>query len=236
GGIEGLADGALVVVGSPAFVRERAPLDAAALPAIDASLTPVWVAVDGRVVAHAGVGDPVRPDAATAIAALRRDGWSIFILSGDAASVVCGVARTVGVPEMAAIGHASPEAKRDAIERARGGGTVVMVGDGINDASAMAAASVGIGVHGGAEACLASADIYMTTPGLAGLVRLTRAARRTLRVIQANVAWALVYNVIGAGLAVTGRVTPLVAAVLMPASSLTVVFASWRARTFREEV
>jgi P-type Cu2+ transporter len=89
-------------------------------------------------------------------------------------------------------------------------------------------------VHGGAEACLASADVYLTRPGLAALVELTDGARRTLRVIKRNVAFSLAYNVVGVSLAMSGRLTPLAAALLMPASSLTVVLASWRSRTFRE--
>lgn len=235
GGIDGTIGGVRVAVGSPAFILERARTTDS-VPTIDDALTPVWVALNGTVVAYAGIGDPVRADAASSIAALRADGWSVRVLSGDAPAVVQSVARAVGVDADAAIGGASPEAKRATIEAARGAGPVVMVGDGINDAAAMAAASVGIGVHGGAEACLASADIYMTAPGLDALVRLTRGARRTLRVIQANVGWALVYNVIGAGMAMSGRLTPLAAAILMPASSLTVVLTSWRARTFRESV
>jgi len=87
---------------------------------------------------------------------------------------------------------------------------------------------------GGAEACLASADVYLTRPGLAALVELTDGARRTLRVIKRNVAFSLAYNVVGVSLAMSGRLTPLAAALLMPASSLTVVLASWRSRTFRE--
>ncbi|MGE5732912.1 MAG: HAD-IC family P-type ATPase, partial [Gemmatimonas sp.] len=192
-------------------------------------------AVDGLVVAHAGIGDPVRPDAAVSIARLREQGWAVKILSGDAPSVVRSVGAAVGVAEDACTGASTPEAKRQAVEAARAHGAVVMVGDGVNDAAAMAAASVGIGVHGGAEACLASADVYLTQPGLDALVRLTEGARRTLRVIKRNVAFSLAYNVVGASLAMTGRLTPLAAAILMPASSLTVVLASWRSRTFGKE-
>jgi P-type E1-E2 ATPase len=109
-----------------------------------------------------------------------------------------------------------------------------MIGDGINDAAAIAAASVGIGVHGGAEACLSTADIYLTRPGLAPLVELVRGAERTMGVIRRNLAFSLAYNVAGAALAMTGSINPLVAAILMPASSLTVVLSSWHARTFVE--
>src|SRR6185503_16593024 len=105
-------------------------------------------------------------------------------LSGDAPSVVMAAGRELGLPESACIAGASPEAKLATIEAARASGLpVVMVGDGINDAAAIAAASVGIGVHGGAEACLATADVYLTTPGLSPVVRLTEGSARTMRVI-----------------------------------------------------
>lgn len=236
GGIVGCVNGREVVVGSPAFARTYcADPRAARVPGrMNDELTPVWVAVDGAIVAAGGIGDPVRADAASSIAALRRQGWDVAILSGDASSVVDAVGEQVGVADDARIGGASPEAKLGVVERARGAGPVVMVGDGINDAAAMAAASVGIGVHGGAEACLVSADVYLTTPGLGALVRLTTGARRTMRVIERNVAFSLVYNLAGAALAMSGRLTPLIAALLMPASSLTVVLASWQARTFED--
>jgi len=231
GGIRGAVEGHTVVVGSPAFVRAHAHGDVAD---VDSSLTPVLVAVDGEIVAVAGIGDPVRPDAADAISRLRADGWSISILSGDAPTVVRTVGTQVGVPAESCTGGASPETKLRTIEEARTHGPVVMIGDGINDAAAIAAASVGVGVHGGAEACLASADVYLTKPGLRSLVQLTEGAARTMRVIRRNIGFSLLYNLIGAGLAMSGKITPLAAAILMPASSLTVVVASWRARTFDE--
>jgi Cu2+-exporting ATPase len=235
GGVEGRVHGHAVAVGSPDFIAARTVGSAAAdaiTGALDPELTPVIIAVDGRVVASAGFGDPVRPDSRRAIHALRDRGWEVGILSGDAPSVVRAVAREMVIPEDAARGGASPEDKLHTIESALGAPPVVMVGDGVNDAAAIAAASVGIGVHGGAEACLATADIYLTRPGLEPVVALVTGAERTMRVIRRNLAFSLLYNVAGAGLAMAGLLNPLVAALLMPASSLTVVISSWRARTF----
>ena len=231
-GILGAVDGREVVVGSPALVARYASF---ADDAATADATPVFVAVDGVLAARAWIGDPVRDDARESIAKLRERGWSIGILSGDVPSVVHGVGAAVGVAAADCVAAATPETKRQVVEAARAHGPVVMVGDGVNDAAAMASASVGVGVHGGAEACLASADVYLARPGLDALVRLTDGARRTLRVIRRNVGFSLAYNVVGVSLAMTGRLTPLAAAVLMPASSLTVVIASWRSRTFRED-
>ncbi len=235
GGVEGVVRGHAVVIGSPAFVRSRATraeLTDALAGTLDPSLTPVLVAVDDRVCAAAGFGDPLRPDAGEAVRALRARGWAVGVLSGDAPTVVARIGRELGLPADACVGGASPEDKMRAVEAARGPRPVVMVGDGVNDAAAIAAASVGIGVHGGAETCLATADVYLTQPGLAPLVHLIRGAERTMHVIRRNLAFSLAYNLVGAGLAMAGAINPLVAALMMPASSLTVVVSSWRTRTF----
>jgi hypothetical protein len=113
--------------------------------------------------------------------------------------------------------------------------SVVMVGDGVNDAAAIARATVGVGVKGGAEACLAAADVFLSRPGLAPLAELVHGARRALRAIRTGILVSILYNVAGVGLAFSGRINPLIAAVMMPASSLTVVLIAWRSRTFEEE-
>jgi Cu2+-exporting ATPase len=232
GGVEGDVAGRRVVVGSPAFVSARAGGADAGIASPDPALTPVWIAVDGALVARAAFGDPVRADAAGALARLRRRGWRLELLSGDDPRVVRAVGETLGFAPGACRGGASPEAKQAHVVEVARQGPTVMVGDGVNDAAAIAAATVGVGVHGGAEACLSSADVFLARPGLGSLVTLVEGAERTLGVIRRNIAFSLLYNVAGAALAVTGVINPLIAAVLMPASSLTVILASWLSRTF----
>ena len=234
GGIDGMVEGWHVVVGSPAYVEARAcRRPGVVMP--PSYLTPILVAVDGTIVAAAGFGDPVRTDARASIDTLRSRGWTVRIVSGDHPTVVAGVGESLGLPAADCVGGATPEDKRRLVDQARQRGNVVMVGDGVNDAAAIAAASVGIGVHGGAEACLATADVYLARPGLAPLVALTEGASRTMAVIRRNIAFSIGYNVIGATLAVTGVINPLIAAILMPVSSLTVVLASWSSTTFHAD-
>lgn len=235
-GITGTVDGHAVVVGSPRFVASRVGDAAAAMRLHDTTLTPVLIAVDGVVVAGAGLGDVVRADARASLDALRAGGWRTILLSGDDPLVVAAVGARLGFAPADAIGGATPEQKLAFVQarRAEGGahGPVVMVGDGVNDAAAIAAADVGVGVHGGAEASLATADVHLTTPGLEPLVRLVEGATRTMRVIRRNLLLSVGYNLLGVALAMTGVINPLIAAVMMPASSLTVVLGSWLGRTF----
>ncbi len=238
GGISGVVDGSRVVIGAPGFVLAQCAggIAAAAPPGATAAAadgrTPVWIAIDGRPVAAAGFADRIRPDAAPTLAALRARGFTPRILSGDAADVVTAVGDTLGVGPDERRAGASPEAKRAEIERLEVGGPVVMVGDGVNDAAAMARASVGVALRGGAEASLAAADVFLSRPGLDGLIPLVDGSARTMRVIRRAIAVSLVYNLVGAGLTLAGWIDPLVAAILMPASSLTVLLIAWRGRTF----
>jgi len=195
-------------------------------------LSPVVVAVDGEAVAVAGIGDPLRSETAASLASIRDQGWELEILSGDHPTVVQSVAREVGLDVESARGGANPEQKLEAVRQASGEGTVAMVGDGVNDAAALAAATVGIGVHGGAEAVLAAADVFLGRPGLGPVVDLLVGARRTLGVIRRNLVFSLLYNIVAVTFAITGHMSPLLAAVLMPLSSMTVVLSSYKARTF----
>ncbi len=236
-GVEGVVDGRRVAVASAAVAEDslgRLPEDAADAVAAfaDEGLSPIVVSADGRAVAVAGLGDPLRSDSRESVSAIRAGGWQVEILSGDHPAVVQSIANQVGIGSSAARGGATPEAKLEAIRAAASGGAVAMVGDGVNDAAALAAATIGIGVHGGAEAALAAADVYLASPGLEPVVALLDGSRRTLGVIRRNLVLSLAYNMVAISFAVTGHMSPILAAVLMPLSSMTVVLSSYRAKTF----
>jgi Cu2+-exporting ATPase len=236
-GITGVVGGHHLLVGSPAFVRERLgsipDAVAAAIRAAAAdALTPIVVAVDGAARAVAALGDPPRPDAASAVVELRKRGWRTGVLSGDHPDVVGATGRLLNLDGAECHGGVAPEEKLATVVAGVADGPVVMVGDGVNDSAALAAASVGIAVHGGAEAALTAADVFITRPGVTPVVELLDGARRAMRVVRRNLVFSLLYNVAGVALAMTGVLNPLVAAILMPASSITVIVSSYRARTF----
>jgi P-type Cu2+ transporter len=237
-GIRARVEGKEVLVGSQAFVRASVgslPIWSVTQAQAHAAAgrTPVLIAVDGRVCAMAAFADTIRADAAASLARLAKLGFQFEILSGDDQRVVDSVVRELGIPLRSARGGASPEAKLSAIAALRAQGErVFMVGDGVNDAAAMAAANVGIAVHGGAEACLSAADLFTTRPGLDTIALAAAGSKRAMRVIRVGITLSLAYNALGIALAVTGRLDPLWAAILMPISSITVVTAALRARTF----
>lgn len=213
-------------VGSPGFVGGAVR--------VDAGLTPVLVSIDGEHIATLGIGDAVREDSAAAVAALRRAGWDVQVLSGDDPSVVRAVGAALGLEARALHGGMSPEEKLMAVEASARERVTVMVGDGVNDAAALSAATVGIAVAGGAEASLAAADMYLQRPSLSLLVELTGAARRTVRTIHYCLATSVFYNAAAGVCAVAGVIHPIIAAFIMPVSSLTVLAIAYRTRTWPE--
>jgi len=240
-GVSGLIDGRQVCVGNRRLIDNAG----AALPPelaehtealVADGLSPIFVAVDDQVAGVAGVGDPLREDAVSTVAALARLGIRPRILSGDHPAVVTRVAARLGIAAGDARGGMTPEDKRDfvaALDADRASDhAIVMVGDGVNDAAAMALADVGVAVHGGAGASILAADVVLTREGLSPLLDLFSGARRVLTVVWRNLGFSLVYNLIGASLAMVGLVGPLLAAVLMPISSLTVILSSTLSRSF----
>lgn len=233
----GIVQGHRVAIGSAAFIRRETRDEPPWVleverEAADAGRTPVLIAVDGRVAGVAVVGDSVRTEAPEAIRALKARGWRVGVLSGDDARVVEVVGGSLDIEPALTFGGCDPEAKLRVVREHLEDRPVVMVGDGVNDAAALAAASVGIAVHGGAEASMAAADVYLGAPGLLPLLELIDASRRTMRVIRRNLVFSLLYNLLAATLAISGVLNPLIAAILMPISSLTVLASSVRVRTF----
>lgn len=237
-GVRGRVGGHDVAVGSPRWIVSFARIPSALAAAIDraaaAGETPVAIAVDGAVTAVARFADTLRADAAASVAHLRAAGWDVRILSGDDPRIVAAVGARLGLPPAACEGAVTPEGKLAAIRAAREQGPVVMVGDGVNDAAALAAATCGVAVHGSAEASIDAADVFVRRPGLAPLIELLDGARATLAVIRRNLRVSLAYNLTGGTLAVVGLIHPLVAALMMPASSLSVLLSSSRTRGFSD--
>lgn len=188
-----------------------------------------WVVVDGSITAMIALGDTIRNDAAASIQRLKQAGWKIGVLSGDHQRIVDAVAKRLGIERSMAIGNATPEKKLSVVQESAAEETVVMIGDGVNDSAALAAATVGVTVKNGAEASLAAAPVYLAKPGLQPLLELMKISKTTNSTMRGNLAVSLGYNATFAGLAFLGFINPLVAAILMPISSLTVVSLSLRA-------
>jgi Cu2+-exporting ATPase/Cu+-exporting ATPase len=181
--------------------------------------TRVGVWRDGHLVAQGILGDRLRRDSKKALQKLKTLKLTPFLLSGDRETAVEKVGDLLQIPYDQAFGNACPEMKRDFIHRFP---RALMVGDGANDAVALSSAFVGVAVHGSMEVSLRAADVYLSESGVMPVVELIEVARETMRVIRRNFTFSLFYNTAGCLAAILGWVNPLFAAVLMPASSLTV--------------
>lgn len=238
-GVRGVVEGHEVVIGNADFVNRhvhstRGDFAPHFAQAASEGLTPVAVGVDGRVVALALLADDVRPDSHLVVERLHRAGWRVRLLSGDDPRTTRRIGQRVGIAESDILGGVSPERKLDVVSQP--GERTVMVGDGVNDAAALAAAGVGIAVHGGAEASLEASDVYLTRAGLGPILETIDLARGTRRAIFGCLAASLTYNSVAATLAIMGLITPIIAAILMPVSSLTVLVIATRAgASLREE-
>ncbi len=185
--------------------------------------TRIGVWRDGYLVAQGSFGDKIREDSKKAVDQMRRLGLLPYILSGDQASVVKKVGDYLNIPYCQRVYSASPEEKENIVKQTK---YSLMLGDGANDAIALTAAYVGVAAHGSMEVSLRAADVYLAESGVMPVVKLIENSRETMKVIYRNFAFSLLYNLLGGLAAVMGWVNPLVAALLMPASSLTVFVSS----------
>jgi P-type Cu+ transporter len=239
-GVTGQVEGRTVAAGNLAMLAElgvspgRFAVEAERLAA--EALTPVYIAVDGSVAGVVAVADPIKPTSREAVAKLRDMGIESLLLTGDNARTAASVSGAVGIERVVA--DVLPERKLEEIRRLQAEGrSVAMVGDGLNDAPALAQADVGIAMGTGTDVAMEAGDITLVRGDPLGVPRAIRLARRTMRVIRQNLFWAFVYNVIGIPVAAGAlypafgiRLTPAMAAAAMAVSSVSVVANSLRLR------
>ncbi len=241
-GVQATVDGHTVLVGSARLLTDGG-VDTAALDATAAELsaqgkTPVLAAVDGQPAGVLAVADPIKDDSAAAIAALRRMGVEVVMLTGDNARTAAAIARQAGIRRVLA--EVLPEHKAAEIRRLQAEGrTVGMVGDGINDVPALAAADIGLAIGTGTDVAIEAADITLISGSLAGVVTAIGLSRATMRNIRQNLLFALAYN--GTGIPIAAgilypfagiRLSPIIAAAAMALSSLSVVGNANRLRRY----
>jgi P-type Cu+ transporter len=221
-GVAGTVEGHRVAIGNQALLAELG---------IDAPQG-ISVAIDGKIAAAITVADPVKPDAAAALAALRDDGIRIVMLTGDSRAAAEAVAQPLGITEL--IAEVLPDQKAAAVARLQSEGrSVAMAGDGINDAAALAQAEIGIAMGTGADVAIESAGVTLLGGDLAGLVRARRLGRATLRNIRQNLFFAFVFNALAVPIAAAGFLNPMIASAAMSASSVLVVGNALRLRRAR---
>jgi Cu+-exporting ATPase len=242
-GVEATVEGRPVLVGNRRLLeRGGVPFEAferAAARLSDEGKTPMFVAVEGRPAGVVAVADTLKEDSIEAVRALRRLGIEVVMLTGDNERTARAVARAAGITRVLA--EVLPEEKAREVERlqAEGGGLVGMVGDGINDAPALARADVGFAIGTGTDVAIEAADVTLVGGSLRGVVTAVEVSRATLRNIRQNLFGAFVYNVLGIPVAagalypVTGLLlSPIIAGAAMAASSITVVTNANRLRFF----
>jgi Cu+-exporting ATPase len=241
-GVQATVDGQAVLVGSPRLMREQGialgELEVAVERLQGEAKTAVAVASEGRALGVLGIADPVKPTSAEAIAELRRQGVQVLMLTGDNRRTAEAIGRQVGLAPEQVLAEVLPEMKAAEVKRVQGEGRVVaMVGDGINDAPALAQADVGIAMGTGTDVAMETADVTLLRGDLRSVPQAIELSRRTMGTIRWNLFWAFIYNVIGIPLAagvleplLGWQLSPIVAAAAMAFSSVFVVTNSLRLR------
>jgi Cu+-exporting ATPase len=239
-GVEGVVGQHGVVVGRPALLADWAmPLPAGLEAATEAAerlgRTAVAVGWDGRARAVLVVADTVKPTSAEAVASLKALGLRPVLLTGDNATTARAVAREVAIDDVIAEVH--PADKAEVVRRLQGEGRVVaMVGDGVNDAPALAQADLGVAIGTGTDVAIEASDLTLVSGDLRAAADAIRLSRATLRTIKQNLGWAFGYNVAALPLAAAGLLNPVIAGLAMAFSSVSVVANALRLRRFRSTV
>ncbi|AGK77241.1 Cation-transporting P-type ATPase [Streptomyces microflavus DSM 40593] len=235
-GVQGVVEGHAVLVGRPRLLADAGialppELTAALAESQEQGRTAVAVAWDGKARGVLGVADAVKDGSAAAVAQLRALGLRPVLLTGDNRAVADAVAREVGIDEVYA--EVMPEGKVDVVKRLQAEGrSVAMVGDGVNDAAALATADLGLAMGTGTDAAIEASDLTLVRGDLKVTADAIRLSRRTLSTIRGNLVWAFGYNVAALPLAASGLLNPMIAGAAMAFSSVFVVTNSLRLRAF----
>jgi len=245
-GLEARVDGHTVLVGNRRLMEERGVDAATVLPEMDRlaseGRTPVLVAIDRVASGVIAVADPLKPGSAAAVAALEEMGLQVVMITGDNQRTAEAVARAVGIERVMA--EVLPEHKAEQVKKLQAEGHVVgMVGDGINDAPALAQADIGIAIGTGTDVAIEASDITLIRGDLIGVVTAIRLSRATMRTIRQNLFFAFIYNVLGIPVAAGAlypffgvTLSPMIASAAMALSSASVVTNSLRLKSFRSRV
>jgi Cu+-exporting ATPase len=238
-GVEGVVEGHALIVGRPALLADwamhlPAELDAARKAAEARGQTAIAAGWDGQATAVFVVADTVKDSSAEAVASLKALGLRPVLLTGDNETTARAVAAEVGIDEV--IAEVMPSDKADVIRRLQAEGRVVaMVGDGVNDAPALAQADLGLSIGTGTDVAIEASDLTLVSGDLRAAADAIRLSRATLRTIKQNLAWAFGYNLAAVPLAAIGLLNPVIASLAMVFSSISVVSNALRLRRFKAQ-
>jgi len=235
GGVSAQQDGSSLVVGSPRFLAGQGiPAEEAAARSLEEQgKTVVGVARDGKILGFVGIADRLRDTSAKAVQRLHRMGVRLVMLTGDNRVTAAAIAREAGIAHFRA--EVLPGDKAAEVQSLRSReGMVGMVGDGVNDAPALAAADVGFAVGAGSDVAIEAADVTLMRDDLSGVADAIDLSRATLRKIRQNLFFAFIYNILGIPLAALGMLNPVIAGAAMAMSSVSVVTNSLLLRRWRQ--